>query len=212
MHYPPRPEELERMSGRDLAECFLIRDLFPSGALRMRAAGLDRMVVGATVSSGELRLPPCEEFGTRYFTERRELGIVNIGEPGEVRVGNRTFPLGKLDFRKYIYPQGIRSCQLTMGYTELAAGNVWNTMPAHTHGRRSEVYLYFDLDDGFVVHFLGRPDNTRHLMVRDRQAVLSPPWSVHFGAGDRMYRLIWGMVGENQDFEDMEVVDNRDLR
>jgi len=101
-------------------------------------------------------------------------------------------------------PERAASAQLTMGYTELDANSVWNTMPPHTHGRRMEVYLYFDLADGVVMHLMGTPGETRHLMVRDKQAVLSPGWPVHAGAGTQDYRFAWGMAGENQDFADLD--------
>lgn len=106
--------------------------------------------------------------------------------------------------RKYICPETVPSCQLTMGITELAAGNVWNTWPPHTHSRRSEVYLYFDLGDATVLHLMGRPDETRHIVIGDRQAVASPPWSIHTGVGTKNYSFIWGMAGENQSFNDID--------
>jgi 4-deoxy-L-threo-5-hexosulose-uronate ketol-isomerase len=107
---------------------------------------------------------------------------------------------------KCIHPGGIRSCQLTMGFTEFEAGSVWNTMPPHTHSRRTEVYLYFDLGDNVVVHLLGEPQATRHVIVRDREAVLSPSWSIHCGAGTGNYRFVWAMGGDNQVFADMDAV------
>jgi 4-deoxy-L-threo-5-hexosulose-uronate ketol-isomerase len=108
---------------------------------------------------------------------------------------------------KCIHPQGIRSCQLVMGFTELAEGSVWNTMAAHTHERRSEVYMYFDLPgDAVVFHLMGQGHETRHLVVRDRQAVISPSWSIHAGAGTRNYSFVWAMGGENQEFGDMDAV------
>jgi 4-deoxy-L-threo-5-hexosulose-uronate ketol-isomerase len=109
---------------------------------------------------------------------------------------------------QYIRPGGIRSCQLVMGFTELHEGSVWNTFPPHTHDRRTEVYCYFDLlPQGCVVHILGKPDETRHLVVREKQVVLAPPWSIHSGVGTGRYRFVWAMGGENQVFEDMDLVD-----
>jgi 4-deoxy-L-threo-5-hexosulose-uronate ketol-isomerase len=106
---------------------------------------------------------------------------------------------------KYIHPGGIKSCQLVMGFTQLHEGSVWNTMPAHTHARRSEIYLYFDLDPKRrVMHFMGAPTGTRHLVVADRQAVISPSWSIHSGCGTGHYTFCWGMGGENQAFDDMD--------
>ncbi|MBQ6175014.1 MAG: 5-dehydro-4-deoxy-D-glucuronate isomerase [Clostridia bacterium] len=114
---------------------------------------------------------------------------------------------------KYILPGQVQSCQLVMGMTHLEPGSVWNTMPCHTHDRRMEVYLYFDLpEDGFVMHFMGEGQETRHIIMRNEEAVISPSWSIHSGAGSRNYTFIWGMCGENQDFDDMDGISNRDLK
>jgi 4-deoxy-L-threo-5-hexosulose-uronate ketol-isomerase len=107
---------------------------------------------------------------------------------------------------KLIHPGGIKSCQLVMGFTELKAGSVWNTMPAHTHERRTEVYLYFNLGGGMVLHLMGRPEETRHLVMGEGEAAISPMWSIHSGVGTRAYTFCWGMGGENQEFTDMDPV------
>jgi len=114
---------------------------------------------------------------------------------------------------KYVHANGIRSAQLVMGMTELLSGSVWNTMPPHTHHRRTEVYLYFDLPaDAAVMHLMGTPQNLRNLVVRDRQVVLSPGWSVHTGCGTNNYSFCWAMGGENQDYADMEPVSIGEMR
>ena len=114
---------------------------------------------------------------------------------------------------KYIRPGGPESAQLVMGLTEVAEGNVWNTMPAHTHERRSEIYLYFDLErEAVVFHLMGEPQETRSIVVREGEAVLSPSWSIHGGAGTSRYTFCWAMGGENQDFDDMQGVAMEDLR
>ncbi|MEQ1404750.1 5-dehydro-4-deoxy-D-glucuronate isomerase [Neorhizobium sp. Rsf11] len=114
---------------------------------------------------------------------------------------------------QYLHPKVLPTCQLLMGLTRLETGSVWNTMPAHLHDRRMEAYLYFDLpENAFVVHLMGRPEATEHLIVRSEQAVLSPPWSIHCGAGTSAYAFIWSMAGDNQSFTDMDMVDMKSLR
>jgi 4-deoxy-L-threo-5-hexosulose-uronate ketol-isomerase len=114
---------------------------------------------------------------------------------------------------QYVNADSVQTCQLVVGLTQFAPGSLWNTMPAHVHDRRMEAYLYFDLQpDAFVVHLMGEPDETRHLIVRNEQAVLSPPWSIHAGAGTGSYTFIWAMAGDNVDYTDVEKVAMEELR
>jgi 4-deoxy-L-threo-5-hexosulose-uronate ketol-isomerase len=113
---------------------------------------------------------------------------------------------------KYIHTGGIQSCQLVMGFTELAEGNVWNSFPPHTHWRRTEIYFYFDLGSSVMVHLMGEPQQTRHLFIHNEEVALSPNWSIHCGCGTGNYKFIWGMAGENQTFDDMDGVKPTDLR
>jgi 4-deoxy-L-threo-5-hexosulose-uronate ketol-isomerase len=268
MRHAPDPAGFAHMSTAEMRATFLIENLFVPGQVKWVYAHTDRAVIGAAIPVNEsLLLSAGKELAAGYFTQRRELGVINIGGPGAVVVGGREFILAKREaayigrgdheirfcsaepaspaqfyfvsypahssldsvpirgsqkqstamgsfascnqrtIHKLIYPGGVPSCQLTMGLTELAEGSVWNTMPAHTHGRRSEIYLYFDLpEDGLVVHCMGEPHETRHVLVRDRQVVISPDWSVHFGVGTSNYSFIWAMGGENQEFSDMDLI------
>ena len=120
---------------------------------------------------------------------------------GDANTSNRR------NIHKFIVPDVLPTCQLLMGMTQLEPGSLWNTMPCHTHDRRMEVYFYFDMPaDGVVFHMCGEPAETRHLVVRNEQAVISPSWSIHAGVGTQAYTFIWGMVGENQVFKDMDHV------
>lgn len=253
---------------------FRVGDLFEAGRLNRVYWECDRTVIGgATPTAAPLKLEAGKELASTYFTERREVGIMNLGGAGRVTVGGQAYDMAKCDclyvgrgnpditfesaspadpayfyllsypahtayptalarkadatpahlgskaeanertIYKYIHTGGIRSCQLVMGYTDLEEGCVWNTMKPHTHMRRTEVYLYFDVPENHAVfHLLGPPDATKHLVLRNREAALSPVWSIHSGAGTKSYRFVWGMGGENQEFADMDHVEIKDLK
>ena len=263
-----------RMTTEELRRTFLLEDLFAPGEIALVYVDLDRTVVGSAVPlKAPLVLPAPDPLRATFFTERRELGVLNVGGPGSVVVGSNTHSLQKLDclyigrgepditfrsdnpaepaafyllsypahsqfpttlsqaaglesvtigapetanlrtIRKHIHLDGVRSCQLVMGFTQVAPGSVWNTMPAHTHMRRSEVYFYFDVPEGQrVFHLMGPPQETRHLVVANRQAVVSPGWSIHAGAATAAYSFCWGMGGENQVYNDMDAVSIAELR
>jgi 4-deoxy-L-threo-5-hexosulose-uronate ketol-isomerase len=269
--YTPHPADVQRMTTHDLREQFLLSELFVPGEIRLVHSGLDRLIVGGIMPGTEIPLTSCDELRARFFHERRESGIINIGDPGAVVVDGQELPVDRMEcvyigqgaesvsFRscaggrsafyllscpahrsyptrkagledaevsqvgaagnascrrihRYIHQHGIESCQLVMGFTGLSPGSVWNTWPPHTHERRAEIYLYLDLGRNLVMHFMGEPENSRHLVVRDREAVLSPPWSIHCGAGTGSYSFIWGMAGENQSFEDMDATNLQTLK
>jgi 4-deoxy-L-threo-5-hexosulose-uronate ketol-isomerase len=268
------PEAVRRFDTAELRAAFHIDGLFRPGRVSLTYSHIDRLVVGGAMPTGEaLELPAPKAVGTQGFLDRRELGIVNIGGPGEVHVGGAIHELGArealyvgmgagaVSFRsadaadpakfyllstpahashptvviteanakridlgdaasanvrtifQMIHPDVCRSCQLVLGMTRLAEGSIWNTMPCHTHDRRSEAYLYFDLaEDARVIHLMGEPQETRHLVIANEEAILSPGWSIHSGCGTRSYSFVWAMAGDNQDFADMDFVAMQDLR
>lgn len=274
VRYAPDPAHFERMNTAEVRQHFLIEDLFVPGQVKLVYWHTDRLIIGSVAPTGApLALEAGRELAANYFTERREIGVINIGGEGQITVDSVTYNLSKKDtlyigrgnrqiefssqstvnpalfylislpahqtyptqlaraeaveaatlgspstanqrrLYKVIHPEGIQSCQLVMGFTQLAEGSIWNTMPAHTHERRSEVYMYFDLPpDAVVFHLLGQPTETRHLVVHNGQAALSPSWSIHSGAGTQNYTFVWAMGGENQAFSDMDSVKMEDLR
>ena len=144
---------------------------------------------------------------TAYPTTLVEAGQGNVRELGDQLTSNRR------TLNQYIHENGVKSCQIVMGVTTLHPGSMWNTMPAHTHDRRMEAYLYFDLpEDARVIHLLGEPTETRHLVVANREAIIAPSWSVHSGVGTASYSFVWGMAGENQSFDDMDGFAVADMR
>ncbi len=144
---------------------------------------------------------------TTYPTALVEPGQGTVRELGDPLTSNRR------TLNQYIHENGVRSCQVVMGVTQLHPGSMWNTMPSHTHDRRTEFYVYFDVDaDARVVHLMGQPQETRHLIVGDGGLVLSPSWSIHSGVGTSNYSFVWAMAGENQSFDDMDGVAIVDMR
>ena len=268
------PRDVKHYTTERLREEFLIQNLFVPEEIKLVYSHIDRIITGAAVpAASPLALTAGAELRARYFLERREMGIINIGGKGSITVDGRVYvlepkdgmyigmgsqeisfasenpaapakfylnsapahtsyptvlikpedcqqaELGSLEesnhrvICKYILPGQVESCQLVMGMTSLKPGSVWNTMPCHTHDRRMEVYLYFDMpEEAFVMHYMGEPEETRHIVMRNEEAVISPSWSIHAGSGSRAYTFIWGMVGENQAFDDMDHVDNRTLK
>ena len=277
------PKDVKHYTTERLREEFLIQDLFVPGEIKLVYSYIDRIITGSAVPLSPLVLKAAEELHADYFLQRRELGVINIGGAGVIRIdgtkyevgfkeamyigmgakeiqfesldsstpakfylnsapAHTTYPtvlikptgtpsegvvivkdenkveLGSLEdanhrvICKYILPGQVESCQLVMGMTQLKPGSVWNTMPCHTHDRRMEVYLYFEMpEDAFVMHYMGEPKETRHIVMRNEEAVISPSWSIHSGCGSRAYTFIWGMVGENQAFDDMDDVKNTEL-
>ena len=141
-----------------------------------------------------------------------ETKLIRIADAAKRPLGD-TATSNKRVINQFIHPSVLKTCQLSMGLTELESGSVWNTMPAHTHERRMEVYTYFEIPEGNVVfHFMGQPQETRHIVMNNFDAVISPSWSIHAGAGTANYSFIWAMGGENQEFDDMDVIPTEKLR
>ena len=267
------PLEFKTFTTERIRQEFLVQEMFIPGEIRLVYSYYDRMIVGGICPDKPLSLQAHHELGTDFFLERREMGIINVGQPGSINVDGEKYTLNKTDglyigmgagnvefssednaapahfyalsapahrnfpttrieigdvervelgtpadaskrqLNKYIHPDGVKSCQLCMGMTNVAPDNVWNSMPCHTHDRRMEVYFYFDLpENALMFHLMGQPDETRHIVIRNEEAVISPNWSIHAGVGTTNYSFIWGMIGENQVFNDMDAVAMEDLR
>ncbi len=272
--YAVHPKDFKTYDTQRIRDEFLVEKVMEDGLINLIYSHYDRLVVGGAVPvDAPLPLDPVDPLKSDYFLERRELGIINVGEAGRVVTENETFELQykealylgrgtrKVIFeslnpvrpaRFYLnsapahlaYPsklirlrdavvlqlgskitsnerqinqlliqEVVKTCQLQMGMTQLKPGSVWNTMPAHTHERRMEAYFYFEVPSLHTVcHFMGQPDETRHLFLQNEQAVLSPPWSIHSAAGTTNYCFIWGMAGENLDYTDMDPATPDQLR
>jgi 4-deoxy-L-threo-5-hexosulose-uronate ketol-isomerase len=186
-----------------------------AGALRLDGQPwgldyLDCLYIGA--GCREIELTPCGSAQPRFYLvsspAHREFPTTKVAkEQSERQTLGEFHHASRRVIHKCIHPGTVETCQLTMGFTKLEPGCVWNTMPPHTHAKRSEIYLYLGLENGVAVHLMGEPDRTRSLIVRDMEAVLSPPWSVHTAAGTTSYLFVWCMAGENRTFEDMNAVD-----
>jgi 4-deoxy-L-threo-5-hexosulose-uronate ketol-isomerase len=258
--------ETATMDTAALRRHFLVTPLMQPDQLLLTYTHYDRLIVGGAMPvQAAITLSNPAELRAKYFLERRELGIINIGGAGRVETGQGIYNLSQYDclylgkgtqsvqfiseradepalfyllsapahaeypaavcakqqampvelgsaatsnhrtVYKYIHLEGIRSCQLVMGLTVLEPGSVWNSVPPHTHTRRSEIYFYFQLPEGQrLFHFMGDPKETRHLVMANHEAVVSPPWSTHFGCGTSNYGFIWGMAGENLEYTDMD--------
>jgi 4-deoxy-L-threo-5-hexosulose-uronate ketol-isomerase len=274
IRYAAHPEDARHYDTARLRRDFLIERVFAPDEVNMVYSMYDRMVVGGAMPVNEaLKLEAIDPLKADWFTQRREVGIYNIGGKGTVRVADEVFTLdykealyigrgdrdivftsldaqcpakfyfnsatahttypcrkvtkqdavvahmGSLEMsnerniNKMLVNQVLPTCQLQMGMTELQTGSVWNTMPAHVHARRMEAYFYFELpDDQAVCHFMGEPQETRHLWMKNEQAVLSPEWSIHSAAATHNYTFIWGMAGENLDYGDQDFSIITDLK
>jgi 4-deoxy-L-threo-5-hexosulose-uronate ketol-isomerase len=166
------------------------------------------MGAGAVTFSGEGRFYITSAPAHRALPHR----LVTVAEAKEVKMG-ATETSNKRTIKQFIHPLVMESCQLVLGYTTLEDGSVWNTIPSHIHDRRMEAYLYHGMEpQSRVLHLMGEPQETRHLFVANEQAVLSPPWSIHSGAGIGSYTFIWAMAGDNVDYTDMDFIQPEDLR
>ncbi len=274
LRYATNPTDSKAYDTERLRSEFLIEGLFVENETNIVYTLHDRMVVGGIVPVGKtLKLETIDPFKANYFLERREIGIINIGGPGTVTVGKKTYKinykealyigkgnenvtfasddasapalfyfnstpahkeyptkfiglddvvpveLGSMEesnhrvINKYIVNQTMETCQLQLGMTELKAGSVWNTMPTHIHDRRMEVYLYFELPEAASIsHFMGTPDETRHVWMHNLDAIIAPEWSIHGAAGTSNYTFIWGMGGENLDYGDVDPVKVIDMK
>ena len=274
IRYAVHPEDFRHYDTTRLRRNFLIERIFASDEVNMVYSMYDRMIVGGAMPVNEtLKFEAIDPLKARFFTDRREIGVFNVGGKGSVRVGDDVFELdfkealyigrgerevffssmdsqqparfyfnsatahmtypcrkvirqdaivahmGSLDMsnerniNKMLVNQVLPTCQLQMGMTELATGSVWNTMPAHVHSRRMEAYFYFELpEDQAACHFMGEPQETRHIWLHNEQAVLSPEWSIHSAAATHNYTFIWGMGGENLDYGDQDFSKITDLK
>lgn len=225
----PVTKELKLEAGKELAADFFLQRR-EMGSINIGGKGI------ITVDGVEYEMNPRD--GIYIGMGNREVTFKSADpkDPAKFYVSScpahTSYPIVKIDISKarkvpcgtvedcnlrvinqYIHPEVMKSCQLSMGLTQLQTGSNWNTMPCHTHDRRMEVYLYIDMgEDDAVFHIMGEPDQTRHIVMHNEEAVISPSWSIHCGVGTKNYSFIWAMCGENQEFDDMDHVAKKDLR
>jgi 4-deoxy-L-threo-5-hexosulose-uronate ketol-isomerase len=199
---------LVNVGGPGTVEADGVAHHLPHGACLYLTRGTKRVMAASDAATEPALFYGFSAPAHRAYENRLVLpGQGNVRELGEVTSANvRTL-------NQYIHPDVMPSAQISMGVTTLHPGSVWNTLPAHTHDRRMEAYLYFDLpEDQRVIHLMGTPTQTRHLVVANRQGVIAPSWSVHAGAGTAAYSFVWAMAGENQDFDDMDTFPVSEMR
>jgi 4-deoxy-L-threo-5-hexosulose-uronate ketol-isomerase len=278
IRYSANQKDFRRYTTEETRREFLIEKLYVANEVTSVYSHVDRMVtLGCMPTTEKVSIDKgmdiWKNFGTKYFLERREIGIFNIGGEGTITADGGKYKLGCKDclyitkgtrevffesadstkpakfymvsapahcayesrlitiqeaakkplgavetsnkrvINQFIHPDVLKTCQLSMGMTVLEPGSVWNTMPVHTHERRMEIYTYFEIPEGNAVfHMMGEKDDTRHIIMQNEQAVISPSWSIHSGAGTSNYTFIWAMGGENQAFDDMDVIKTTDLK
>lgn len=274
VRYATNPEDFKNYDTGRIRKDFLVSDLMVAGQMKMVYSHYDRFIVGGAVPvNNPLILEAIDPLKANFFLERREIGIINVGGKGIIKVDGKTieiekkeglyigrnhkeisflsvdkdhaahfyfnsalahkeFPIKKVGLKdaevvelgslessnarkinKLLVNSVLDTCQVQMGITELQTGSVWNTMPAHVHSRRMEAYFYFDVPEGQVVcHYMGEPEETRHIWLNNEEAVICPPWSIHSAAGTSNYSFIWGMAGENLDYSDMDSAKPTDLK
>ena len=225
----PVYQELKLEGGKELASDYFL-ERREMGCINVGGKGI------ITVDGVEYEMNPRDGIYIGMGSREISFKSVDAEEPAKFYVSScpahATYPIVKIDITKakkvpcgsveecnkrvinqYIHPEVIKSCQLAMGLTQLEPGSNWNTMPSHTHDRRMEVYMYLDMgEDDAVFHMMGEPDETRHIIMHNEEAVISPSWSIHSGVGTKAYSFIWAMCGENQEFTDMDHIETRNLR
>ena len=221
--------ELRLEGGKELASDYFL-ERREMGCINVGGKGI------ITVDGTEYEMNPRDGIYIGMGNKEITFKAVDIENPPKFYVSScpahTSYPIVKIDITKakkvpcgsveecnkrvinqYIHPEVIKSCQLAMGLTQLEPGSNWNTMPSHTHDRRMEVYMYLDMgEDDAVFHMMGEPNETRHIIMHNEEAVISPSWSIHSGVGTKAYSFIWAMCGENQEFTDMDFIETRDLR